>query len=91
MEFRNYALKGLWKLKYLFWNFTLQEQKDIAALEARLYVSETAKDRSSHILWAVFVIAIHKFSFSPWQHNGISIEKTNLLKHFEVCQINSLL
>lgn len=68
---------------------TVQEQKkDIAALEARLYVSGTAKDRTSHILWVVFEIATHKFSFPPWQHSGTAIEKTNLLKHFQVCQTN---
>lgn len=78
------------KIKISFLKFyTVQEQKkDIAALEARLYISKTAKDRSSHILWVAFEIAIHKFSFPPWQHNGTAIEKTNLLKHFEVCQTN---
>lgn len=77
------------KIKISFLTFyTVQEQKDVAALEAWLYVSETAKDRSSHILWFVFVIATHKFSFPPWQYNGTAIEKTNLLKHVEVCQTN---
>lgn len=65
--------------------YAVQEQKkDTDALEA--YVSETARDRSSHILRVVFEIATHKFSFHPWQHNGTAIEKTNLLKHFEACQ-----
>lgn len=77
------------KIKISFLKFyTVQEQKDIAASEAKLYVSETARDSSSHILWVVFETAAHKFSFPLWQHNGTAIEKTNLLNHFEVCQTN---
>lgn len=74
-EFRNSILKLWWKLKSCSWDFTplMGQKKDIPSLEARL--SETAKDRSSYLLWVLFVIATHKFSFSLWQHNRAAIEK----------------